>query len=232
MKIYNLAFLLLFQYPFASLIADSQRTLNNQKSAAVNIVFKSTDDGQTWQDISKGLPENLQEDGMLRDGFFANENGLFLRAGNGIYHSTPNSTATFWKKEIFPDKQGSIAAGKAGIFAYNYAGQFLQKINGTSVWSPKLTSMAQDHNKFSGEWKLNESKSDSVRQFPLCIFGGGDRMRSRTMKIAGHAGFLTVDVASESADGSLVTRQEKLTFDGKETEGTFVGRPREKSGAR
>ncbi|MEO6000525.1 MAG: hypothetical protein ABIN89_27020 [Chitinophagaceae bacterium] len=95
-----------------------------------------------------------------------------------------------------------------------------------------LTSMAQDRGKFSGEWKLNESKSDSVQQFPLCIFGGGDRMRSRTMKIAGHADFLTVDVASESADGALVTRQEKLTFDGKESEATFVGRPREKSSAK
>ncbi len=95
-----------------------------------------------------------------------------------------------------------------------------------------LTSMAQDRGKFSGEWKLNESKSDSVQQFPLCIFGGGDRMRSRTMKIAGHADFLTVDVASESTDGALVTRQEKLTFDGKESEATFVGRPREKSSAR
>jgi len=37
-----------------------------------NIVFKSTDGGQTWQDISEGLPENLQ-----RDGFFANESGLY-----------------------------------------------------------------------------------------------------------------------------------------------------------
>ena len=36
---------------------------------------------------------------------------------------------------------------------------------------------------FSGEWKLNESKSKIGGKFPLCIFGG-DRMRSKTMKIA------------------------------------------------
>ena len=95
-----------------------------------------------------------------------------------------------------------------------------------------LTSMAQDRADFSGEWKLNESKSELVRgQFPLCIFGG-DRMRSKTMKIAGHADFLTVDVASSSPDGALVTRQEKLIFDGKEREATFVGSPRDKSTAR
>ena len=94
-----------------------------------------------------------------------------------------------------------------------------------------LTSMAQHYVDFSGEWKLNEAKSDLIGKFPLCIFGG-DRMRSKTMKIAAKAGFLTVDVASSSPDGALVTRQEKLTFDGKESEATYVGTPRQKSAAR
>lgn len=85
-----------------------------------------------------------------------------------------------------------------------------------------LTSMAPDRANFSGEWKLNESKSE-LGQFPLCIFGG-DRMRSKTMKIATHANFLTVEAAS--------TRQEKLTFDGKESEATYVGTARERSAAR
>jgi hypothetical protein len=36
-----------------------------------------------------------------------------------------------------------------------------------------LTSMAQDRANFYGEWKLNESKSELVKDhFPLCIFGG------------------------------------------------------------
>ena len=36
-----------------------------------------------------------------------------------------------------------------------------------------LTSMAQDRANFSGEWKLNESKSELVRQqFPLVYSGG------------------------------------------------------------
>jgi hypothetical protein len=36
-------------------------------------------------------------------------------------------------------------------------------------------------------------------------------MRAKTMKIAVQANYLTVDVASSSPDGALVTRQEKLT---------------------
>lgn len=140
MKIYSLAFLLLFQFPFVFPITDSQQKLNKNKSGVANIVFKSTDGGQTWQDISEGLPENLKGEGVQGDGFFANGSGLYLRAGNGIYHNEPNSTTPFWKKEIFPGKPGSIAAGKSGVFAYNYEGQILQKTNGTSVWSPMYTN--------------------------------------------------------------------------------------------
>jgi hypothetical protein len=149
MKIHNLAFLLLFQFNFAgsealefsasSPIKDSGQKPSRNKPGVANIVFKSTDGGQTWQDISEGLPENLQ-----RNGFFANESGLYVRAENGLYHNKPNSTAPFWEKEIFPDGHGSIAPGKSGIFAYNYSeGQFLQKINGTSVWLPMYTSLQQ-----------------------------------------------------------------------------------------
>ena len=93
-----------------------------------------------------------------------------------------------------------------------------------------LTCMSQNRVNFSGEWKLNESQSEHG-QFPLCIFGG-DRMRSKTMKIAAHAGFLTVDVVGSLPDGALVTRQEKLTFDGKESKATYVGTPREVSAAK
>ncbi len=146
MKIHNLAFLLLFQFSFAfdqalefpksSSLPNSKQKQNRDKGGAANIIFKSADGGQTWQDISEGLPENLTEDGIPRDGFLADEKGIYLRAGNGIYHGKPNSTAPFWEKEIFPDEHSSIAAGKTGMLAYNYGGQFLQKTNGTGLWLP------------------------------------------------------------------------------------------------
>jgi len=146
MNNYKLAFLLLFpflsacdqalEFPQSSLLPNSQQKQKRDKAGAANIVFKSTDGGQTWQDISKGLPENLREDGIRGNSFFANDKGLFLRAGNGLYHSTPNATAPFWTKEIFPDEHSSIAPGKSGIFANNYWGVNLKKTDGTSVWSP------------------------------------------------------------------------------------------------
>jgi photosystem II stability/assembly factor-like uncharacterized protein len=143
MKIYILAFLLLFQFlscnlatefPQASLMLDNQQEQKTTNAKPANIVFKSTDGGQTWQDISEGLPENLQEDGIRGNIFFANDKGLFLRAENGLYHSTPNAKAPFWTKEFFSYQNSIIGRGRSGTC--NYWGVSLKKTNGTSVWSP------------------------------------------------------------------------------------------------
>jgi len=113
--------------------AAGKETTERTKSGLVNTVLKSTDGGQTWQDISKGLPENLREDDIRGNSFFANDKGLFLRLGNRLYHSTPNVTPPFWTKETFPGEHSSIAPGKSGIL---YWGINLKKTDGTSVWSP------------------------------------------------------------------------------------------------
>jgi hypothetical protein len=120
-------------------------TVDKNKPAQANIVFKSIDGGQTWQDISEGLPEPVIDDyGAGRNDFFADDNGLYLPAGNGIYHNKPNSKTPFWKKEIFPDEHSSIAPGKAGIFAYNYWGSgIFQKTKRTGVWSPVFTNFQE-----------------------------------------------------------------------------------------
>lgn len=141
------------------------KTIEGTKSGLLNIVLRSTDGGQTWQDISKGLPENLQREGVWGHALFANDRGLYLRAGNGVYRSAPNSTTTFWTKEIFPGKQREIAPGKNGIFAYNFRGQFLQKINGTSNWSPMYTNFQEQAVRIDKtiDWMYKNYKEKEVR---------------------------------------------------------------------
>lgn len=136
MNFYILAFLLLFTVSQSAPLPGNQPGPKKERTGTAKIVFKSTDGGQTWQDISKGLPENLREDGIQGNSFFANDKGLFLRVGNGLYHSTPNATAPFWTKEILPDEQSSNAPGKSGIAAHKYWGVNLKTANETSVWSP------------------------------------------------------------------------------------------------
>jgi photosystem II stability/assembly factor-like uncharacterized protein len=140
MNLYSLAFLILFQFPsaispaleFPHSPASSDNQQKQNKGVAANIIFKSTDGGQTWQDISEGLPENLQA-----TGFVEKDSELYLRAGTGLYHSNRNFSAPFWEKDSLPDKESSIAAGKTGVFAYNYQnGQFSQKKDGASLWQP------------------------------------------------------------------------------------------------
>ena len=69
---------------------------------------------------------------------------------------------------------------------------------------------------FSGEWKAQESIAMGGNI--VCSYDEGDRMHSKTMKIAEQADFLTIEVPNPSHDAALVTSQEKLAFDGKESQ--------------
>ena len=69
---------------------------------------------------------------------------------------------------------------------------------------------------FSGEWKSKESISMGGNI--VCTYNGGDRMLSKTMKIAEQADFLTIEIPNPSPGAALATSQEKLAFDGKESE--------------
>jgi len=119
------------------------KTTKGTKSGHVTIIYRSTDGGQSWQDISEGLPKNLQREGVRRDGVVANEHGLYLSAGNGVYHSEPNSTTRFWTKEMLTGNQRNLTPGNNGIFAYDFRGQFLKKIYGQRDWLPMYTNFQE-----------------------------------------------------------------------------------------
>lgn len=137
MKFYIYAFALLCTICSFSLFTrkhpDTKKTV---KAETEKIVFKSTDVGKTWQDISKGLPQHLQNDGVEGKSIFANDKGLFLKDGNGLYHSSPNAATSFWSKEILTKENTSADPGKSGIADSKYWGVNVKKTDGTSIWSP------------------------------------------------------------------------------------------------
>lgn len=69
---------------------------------------------------------------------------------------------------------------------------------------------------FSGEWQAKESISMGGNI--VCSYDDGDRMLAKTMKITEQADFLTIEASSSFSGAAPVTSQEKLTFDGKESQ--------------
>ncbi|MGG9961171.1 hypothetical protein [Ferruginibacter sp. SUN106] len=69
---------------------------------------------------------------------------------------------------------------------------------------------------FSGEWKSRESISMGGNI--VCSYDEGDRMLSKTMKIAEQADFLTIETPNPAPGAAPATSQEKLAFDGKENQ--------------
>jgi hypothetical protein len=69
---------------------------------------------------------------------------------------------------------------------------------------------------FSGEWKSKESIAMGGNI--VCSYIEGDRMLSKTMKIAELADSLTIEIPNPSPGAALATSQEKLALDGKESQ--------------
>lgn len=148
MKAFSFVFLLfipcffvwhiVLEFPAASSIQilktteKSQIELKDDPVLLTNILFQSTDGGHTWQDISQGLPENLQD-----IGFYAGDSELYLHNKKGMYRSKEIFKKPVWEKVNFID-QGSneIAFGVNKVFAYNYDGRIFQKLNLTGMWVP------------------------------------------------------------------------------------------------
>jgi photosystem II stability/assembly factor-like uncharacterized protein len=112
MKIFNLAFLLLFLSPFtcndsveleaSSPVPGCQQQQKIDKTGTKNIVFRSVDGGQSWQDISEGLPAIEQP-----EGFFTGEPYLYLQAKNEIYSCNSNLRTPVWEKQNVPFLQNA-----------------------------------------------------------------------------------------------------------------------------
>lgn len=120
--IYNLTFLLLSQFLFAcdqvlefsqsSQLPDRKQVQQGDKVGTANIVFKSTDGGQTWHGISETSPEIER----LRSGSnIVKSEGVIIATGQkGIRRSTDNGENWEWV----------ISEGGVGIVVEQIKGGF------------------------------------------------------------------------------------------------------------
>lgn len=77
-----------------------------------------------------------------------------------------------------------------------------------------------DRANFSGEWKLNEGKSDLGQFGPYA---------PRTIKVEQKTDSITISKTSPGFNGDMVTMSETLPFDGKEIENTVFGSSKRKA---
>lgn len=95
-----------------------------------NLVFQSVDGGQTWQDVSTGLPKDEQPALV-----FVHEGEVFLGAQNGLYRSRMTNSDPFW--QLVPFLNGritDIAPGRTGLYVCSYGHGVFQNIAGTAAW--------------------------------------------------------------------------------------------------
>src|SRR5688572_14458881 len=133
------------EYPPSSLarivksITANLTTTNNVEPGATNIILQSKDGGQTWQDISHGLPANGEP-----EVFFAGASEVYLRVKDEMYRSKSNLNTPVWEKENALYSQGtSIAFNRSGIMAYNFDGQIYQKMPSEGTWLPMYTNFKE-----------------------------------------------------------------------------------------
>ncbi len=106
--------------------------LEKNQPTASNIIYKSEDGGQTWQDVSAGLPVNLSVGRVFSDG-----NAITLTTAHALYSSNTTLAAPNWEKEIFAEIEISdIFGSKSGPYISSYNNGFYKTIPGTNVLMP------------------------------------------------------------------------------------------------
>ncbi|MEQ9377989.1 MAG: exo-alpha-sialidase [Imperialibacter sp.] len=121
---------------FAGDQASETKMAEPTKEAEVtNVILQSTDGGQTWQDISHGLPETEE-----RIGFFAGASEVYLSTNGALYHSKSHLKTPVWEKENLPElKSTSIVFNQSGVIAFSNDGYIYRKKALSDTWLPIYT---------------------------------------------------------------------------------------------
>lgn len=126
----------LFNVTSAAVTGHSTEEVAAREASEISIVLQSTDNGQSWQDISTGLPE-----GLTPSTFFTGDGELFLGTSKGLYRNGTTAKTANWKKEMALEQSlSTISAGVGGVIAFSRDGRFFQKLKGMGVWTPIFTN--------------------------------------------------------------------------------------------
>jgi len=115
-----------------SAIPDKQQASKKSLPTTANVIFQSTDGGQTWNDVSEGLPERIAVGRV-----FAAGDEIYLASESGLYHRNAALVAPLWEKESFlSEKVTDVFPGQNGLYVSSYKNGFFKGIPGTGIWTP------------------------------------------------------------------------------------------------
>ena len=102
-------------------------------ATAAGMVFQSTDGGQSWQDVSAGLPADAEIWGLSSVG-----GEVFLGTNTGMFRGGTASSAPAWRQEPFLNKRANeVFPGRNGLYARSIEdGLFQETLPGSGVWQP------------------------------------------------------------------------------------------------
>ncbi|MCA0238780.1 MAG: exo-alpha-sialidase [Bacteroidetes bacterium] len=112
-----------------SVASTSDSTRSEKAVSDRKLVIRSLDGGQTWEDVSTGIPKDV-----LAGHIMAQENEVLL-AGDGLYRLSNNDAALKWEKDFFwKDEITGIFPGKKGPYFCKLGAGFYREIPQTGVW--------------------------------------------------------------------------------------------------
>ncbi|MCC7506897.1 MAG: hypothetical protein IT259_16445 [Saprospiraceae bacterium] len=121
----------------ASINTDPEHSLHDSPGyLAADIIYQSVDAGNTWRDISAGLPEGAAPVSLMISGdevLLGGDGGLFRGAG---------AVFPIWEKEfLLDDRVTGIFPGAAGPYIVTGWHGFSQNWPGTSLWMSKSATL-------------------------------------------------------------------------------------------
>lgn len=104
-----------------------------------NILFRSTDEGKTWEDVSATLPPDFDLWG--RDAY-ADDHEIILSGEKGLFRSSTRTASLAWMQEVaLPNEITEISSGKNGKYAIRYERGVYQEVAGTNMWRPVFPAL-------------------------------------------------------------------------------------------
>lgn len=131
--------LMTFMFLFLLLTGGDSKLIESVPASA-NIIFKSDDSGLTWQDVSEGLPANIQPYCA-----YIEDEVVLLGYGKGLYNGKDHNKTIKWQKDIFlPEDVTGFFHGKAGTYSFINGKGLYQKMAVTGIWRPVFLNIKKE----------------------------------------------------------------------------------------